>query len=287
MDDQPSSKNIENQQQAEYWNNVSGPKWAEEDDTINYLLQPVSDGLFDRVRMHEGSNLLDIGCGGGITTALAAEKVGATGTVLGVDISESLLKVARERCKKFCNVAFLREDAQAYPFAPSKYEQIISRFGVMFFENPVKAFQNIRKALIRGGELKFACWGPLDLNEFFFLPMDIVLREIGRPRPPLPEGPGPLSLSAEPHITNILGQAGFSNVSIDTWDGSLSRVKDCAKLAKFLLKIGIGAKLLGENDVDQSTFNKIYQNLSGRLEDKKKGGYMSLKIGVHFVSAEN
>ena len=136
-----------NPQQAEYWNSVAGQKWVKYDEEMTSSLRPMTFDLLRRSAMGPGIDLLDVGCGAGSTTEQIAHSVGPTGTVLGLDISEPPLSVARNRCAALSHVHFLNADAQVYPFAPESFDLLMSRFGVMFFSDPFTAFANLLNAL--------------------------------------------------------------------------------------------------------------------------------------------
>ena len=144
-----------NAQQAEYWNTKSGPKWVQHDASMNTRLRLVTDGLLKRASPQSGDRVLDIGCGGGATTERFAQVVGPKGKVLGIDISEPLLALARSRCNELAQVSFENADAQVHPLPQQSFDLIISRFGVMFFGDPYAAFANLGKALTPGGLLHF------------------------------------------------------------------------------------------------------------------------------------
>src|SRR5258706_5573605 len=118
-----------------------------------------------------GEYILDIGCGTGQTSVELGEKVGSEGEVLGIDPAPAVLKVAMEKAKRCTQVRFVQADAQVFPFDPGVYDAAFSRFGVMFFTDPVAAFINIRRALKVGGRVAFVCWRSLEENELDTIPL--------------------------------------------------------------------------------------------------------------------
>jgi ubiquinone/menaquinone biosynthesis C-methylase UbiE len=115
--------------------------------------------LLERAAIRPGERVIDVGCGSGATTLAAAPLVGAQGSVLGVDVSEPMLAVARRRAAGLGNVRFVAADAQTHAFEPGAQDLVLSRFGVMFFDDPPRAFASLRRALRPGGRLCFVCWG--------------------------------------------------------------------------------------------------------------------------------
>ena len=141
---------------------------------MNERLQTISDILFEGLDSNGCSNGLDIGCGAGSTTRRLHETLGKEGQVTGLDISAKLLGVARSHSESN-GLHFLQADAQSYAFNREVFDVAISRFGVMFFENPVKAFQNIKAAIQPGREMRFVCWAPIAANDFFISPLKTVV----------------------------------------------------------------------------------------------------------------
>ena len=129
-------------------------------------MEKVNDLLLARSAVAPGEKVLEVGCGTGAATVPLAEAVGGTGEVVGIDISEPMLAAARERISQsgLRNITLLRADAQVHAFEPNRFDLIASRFGVMFFADPVAAFRNLLGAMRPGGRLCFACWASLEEN---------------------------------------------------------------------------------------------------------------------------
>src|SRR5262249_54278133 len=157
-----------------------------------------------------------IGCGTGAATILFAEAADERGRVVGVDISEPMLASARQRISEsgLRNIELLQADAQVHHFEPGRFDLIASRFGVMFFADPVAAFRTVFPAAGGGGRLCLACWGPLEDNKHWLLPYEVVLRHLGPPAPKPPHMPGPLAFSDPGYVRSILETAGFAEVEI-------------------------------------------------------------------------
>ena len=138
-----------NAQQAESWNTKAGPKWVRLDDPMNARLRPLADELLSRVSLEGGESVLDVGCGGGATTAMIASAIGGQGQVLVIDISEPLLEHARRGCSGFTNVSFENADAQVHKLPVSGFDVLVSRLGGMFFGDPYAAFERSPSTLSR------------------------------------------------------------------------------------------------------------------------------------------
>ena len=196
--------------------------------------------------MRSGERAIDVGCGTGATTLAIAERVGAPGAVLAIDISEPMLAVAHRRSAErgHAQVQFLRADAQTHPFAPAAHDLLISRFGVMFFADPVAAFANLRSALRPGGRLAFVCWAALEDNPWFALPLAVGERRLGPPDPQPPRAPGPLAFSEPGYVEEILSAAGFADVAIDTAPTHLQGAASAAAEADFACLVGPLTRLI-------------------------------------------
>src|SRR5687768_9007215 len=140
-----------NRDQAAPWNDASGQVWVEMQGVLDQMLAPFEVMLVERGFPGAGGHVLDIGCGAGATTLAMARRLGPAGRCLGVDISAPLVTAARARtvAEGLTSAAFVQADAQTHAFEPDSFDAMISRFGVMFFDDPVAAFANIRRAARR------------------------------------------------------------------------------------------------------------------------------------------
>jgi SAM-dependent methyltransferase len=203
-----------NAEQAAYWT-ARSEQWVTHQAALDARLAPVGEQLLTRAAPRPGERVVDVGCGTGATTLAVAEKVGTRGSVLAVDISEPMLAIARRRSTErgHGHVRFLHGDAQSHDFEPKAYDLVLSRFGVMFFSDPVAAFANLMSALRPGGRLAFVCWAPLEDNPWFKEPLAAGIRWLGPPEPQPPRAPGPLALAETGYIEEILRDAGSSNAA--------------------------------------------------------------------------
>ena len=189
------SLKIVNDDQHEFWNKGIGQKWVKEDNSMNERFTILTKEFFKRAKIEKGDKVLDIGCGGGITSFETSKILGNDGYVLGADISKILLDLAKKNYSNIKNLEFKYCDVQNYEFEKNSFSKVISRFGVMFFENPIKAFQNINNAIQDGGSLHFVCWTNVMENEFFTAAANIIIRHLDRGFPELTRAPGPFAFS--------------------------------------------------------------------------------------------
>jgi SAM-dependent methyltransferase len=204
-----------NADQAASWNGAVGRRWVERQDFMDRMVAPVSEMLFAATQLRPGQSVLDIGCGSGATTLRIANAVSPGGEVVGLDISAPLLARARERVPLGAPVRFIEGDAMVYPFSANTADLLFSRFGVMFFADPVLAFANMRKGLKRGGRVSFVCWQALGVNPWVTIPLDAI-RPLLPPAPPAnPDAPGPYSLADDKKVERILIAAGYIEVRVE------------------------------------------------------------------------
>ena len=150
-----------------YWNEKSVLPWIKYNTAMNYKFEYISEILFDNISFNENQSILDIGCGTGQTSYTAKKKVGVNGTITAVDISKPLLNVFRKKYKNMKNLTCLRKDIQKTRFKKNIFDHAISRFGVMFFEYPLRAFIHTNQALKKNGSFTFVCWRNFRCNQFF------------------------------------------------------------------------------------------------------------------------
>jgi SAM-dependent methyltransferase len=212
----------DNAAMAELWNGPSGQNWIRFDEHHDRGLRPWGEAVLATVAAAAGERVLDVGCGTGWMTRTAARATG-DGHALGVDISEMLVARAAAKADEegIPNVAFTVADAQVHPFEADSLDVAISRFGIMFFADPVAAFANIGRALAPGGRLAFACWQELAHNHWIRVPFGAMTAVVGTPEPPPPDAPGPWSLADPDRVRSVLGAAGFTGVGLETVDAPM------------------------------------------------------------------
>ncbi|MFF4597780.1 class I SAM-dependent methyltransferase [Amycolatopsis sp. NPDC001319] len=211
---------IVNTEQAQAWNGYEGGHWAEHADRYDAVNSGFNEFLLAAVG--PGDDVVDLGCGTGQLTRLAAARSGS-GRVLGLDLSGPMLATARDRSAP--NVVFEQADVQVYPFEEGSFDVALSRFGVMFYADPVAAFARVRRALRPGGRLAFVC-----LTE----PAGTDLGAVFGALAPLPSGVGPASLADPAHTRSVLTDAGFRDVTCTRVEADQVWGRDVADAAEFI-----------------------------------------------------
>ena len=238
-----------NAEQIRYWNETIAPRWIEQEAMLDAQIAPLGLAVIERAKVARGERVLDVGCGCGQTTLQLAERVGATGCVLGVDVSAPMLGRARERAKGLANVRFENADAQTWRSA-ERFDLAFSRFGVMFFADPEAAFANLRGALRREGRLAFVCWQAIERNPWLLVPMRALAGIVEFPAPPAPGAPGPFAFADPDRVRAILSRAGFAGIELAPLAGDLAigAGGDLDRAVGFAMQMGPASALLREAD---------------------------------------
>jgi SAM-dependent methyltransferase len=207
---------IANQDQAEHWNSQESDHWVTHQARYDRMLAPFFVTVLDAVGLRHGERVLDVGCGCGATTCAAARIV-EPAQVLGVDLSESMLTRGHANATEagLTNAAFKRADAQVHSFEPATFDAVISRFGTMFFDEPVTAFENLRRATRPGGRIAFVCWQDLAANEWLLVPGAAIAEHVPLPDLGAPGAPGMFALADPQRIGGILAGAGWHDITVE------------------------------------------------------------------------
>ena len=205
-------------EQQKLWNSSAGNAWVDMQETLDQLFRPFEELLSESL----SGTVLDVGCGTGSTTLAAARRVGPSNRCMGIDISEPMLEVARARSEREGSQAsFIVADAQSYAFEPGAFDRVISRFGVMFFEDSVQAFRNLHRAAKSGGSLHFIAWRSPAENPF----MTTAARAAAPLVPQLAamanrpaDAPGQFAFSDADRVRTLLGQSGWKELQLQPLD---------------------------------------------------------------------
>ena len=235
----------QNSAQIDYWNAGAGQTWAQFQEQLDRQLEPLGLEAMRALIPSKGEHIIDIGCGCGQTSLELAARVGREGLVMGVDISKPMLEVALHRPLPASNlrVDFRYLDAQADDLGQGVFDAAFSRFGVMFFSDPVAAFANIRTSLKPSGRLGFVCWRPLQENLWMRAPLEAALPFLPPVPPSDPTAPGPFAFADASRLRSILVDAGFGSVAIEPFDTCVGGA-DVEQTLKLTFRVGpLGAML--------------------------------------------
>ncbi|MFC1432109.1 class I SAM-dependent methyltransferase [Streptacidiphilus sp. N1-3] len=266
---------IVNTEQAQAWNGYEGIQWARSQSRWDAVNEGFNAPLLGAAAIGADATVLDVGCGAGRTTRLAARQA-VHGRALGLDLSLPMLERARATTRQegIRNVAFEHGDAQVHPLAPGAFDTVISRFGVMFFADPVAAFGNLARALRPGGRMAFICGADAERNQW------IEVLAVLRPFLPAndfgaPGSAGMFSLADPGRIHDVLSAAGLAAVSVERVEADGTWGQDADDAAAFMLDTGPGHHLAATLEPDAR--NRARLALTEALRDhevrQQEGGH--------------
>ena len=240
-----------NDEMVALWNGETSSAWVTNPERYDAMLRPFTALVLEAASLRQGERVLDVGCGVGALALDAAAQVGAGGVVLGVDVSAPMLALAGERARQAgAPVRFLEADAQVSGFEES-FDVVVSRFGVMFFADPVAAFANLLAATAPGGRLAFVCWQAAPSNEWVLTALMAMAPHVGPPQLPPPGSPGPFAF-ADPDATRaILERAGWAAVHLEPRTTSMQVGGGVDEAVAFFREDTFGRMLLGSAPPEQ------------------------------------
>jgi SAM-dependent methyltransferase len=271
-----------NDEQAMLWNGDAGRAWVE--------AQPVLDGMFarfevmlaDAVAESGATRVLDMGCGTGATTLAIARRIGADAECLGLDISEPMIELAITRAREEGSPArFLATDAQTHDFGSPGFEMIVSRFGVMFFDNPATAFANLRSAARDGGRLRLIVWRSRAENPFMTTGERAAAPLLPALPPPHPDAPGQFALADKDRVQRILEASGWGAIELQPIDVECTLPERA--MVPYLTRLGPMGRVLGT--VDEATQAGIVETVRAAFEPFVHGNEVRFTAACWMVSA--
>jgi ubiquinone/menaquinone biosynthesis C-methylase UbiE len=271
-------------EQTMQWGGRRGHAWVEAQELLDRLFRPFEETLVEAVRAVAGRHVLDIGCGTGSTTVAIARQLGPQGRVVGLDISEPMIAAARTRAERErVPATFVHADAQTYAFEPASYDTIVSRFGVMFFDDSVRAFANVRRAAKDGAALRAIVWRSAEDNPF----MTAAERAAAPLLPNLPvrrsDEPGQFAFGDQRHVRGILERSGWSEIDIRPLDVECTMAEK--DLVAYLTRLGpVGVAL---QEAAGPTRTLVIDAARAAFEPYVHGAEVRLTAACWMVGARN
>lgn len=274
-----------NDEQRTRWDGADGEYWASHQERMDLVLQPVLKPLIEFAAPLPGSTVVDVGSGCGATTLELARAVGPSGRVVALDLSGPMIAVAQERLRAFPHTTFLHGDAAELPLKGVAGELMISRFGIMFFGDPVAAFSNLRTGLAAGGRLRLACWRPIHENPWLQIPLHAVYEHAPRLPKPVPEEPGPFSFGDPARVTRILTSAGFTAPTFTPLDIQMDLGGSLEEAAAQATEMGPAKRAL--TDLPEEVRAKAVDSVRRAIEPHVSANGVRLAGAVWLVAAQS
>ena len=266
-----------------YWNDEAGPSWVKAQRLLDLMCAPITAQLLDRLASRSGDRVLDVGCGSG-TIALSVASSNGPSRVLGVDISKPLVDHARSRVQGQTNLEVLLADAEVHDFEPRSFDAVVSRFGVMFFADSVRAFRNLHRSLAPGGRCVFACWQGREGNRWMTESLELLSDLVEIPEStPIGDFPGPFRFAQREPTRAMLEQAGYRGVEIEAFEPMLSIEAPIDELVAFFCQVGPVRGVLAEAPPDLRS--QVVARLRGNLERQHDGRGIRFSAKTWIVSA--
>ncbi|HEY2981668.1 MAG TPA: class I SAM-dependent methyltransferase [Anaerolineales bacterium] len=269
-------------EQTKLWNGRAGRAWVEAQEVLDQMFKPFEDLLLEVVSAGSAGQVLDIGCGTGSTTLAVARRLGAKGRCIGIDISEPMIAAARARAERESTPAsFIRADAQTHAFEPASFDTIISRFGVMFFDDSVQAFANLRRAARDDAEFRFVAWRSAAENPF----MTTAERAAAPFLPNLParrpDAPGQFAFADRLRVYRILEESDWAEIDIRPIDVACALPEK--ELVRYLTRLGPVGLVL--QDADERTRTRIIETVRAAFDPYVHGSEVRFTAACWMVDA--
>jgi ubiquinone/menaquinone biosynthesis C-methylase UbiE len=267
-------------EQAAHWNGPAGQAWVDAQETLDRMFKPFEDRLVEAVTA--GTSVLDVGCGTGSTTLAVARRVGAEGSCIGVDISEPMLALARARAERERVPArFICANAQEHAFPAGSFDTIVSRFGVMFFENAVRAFANLRRATRGRGRLRVVAWrSPAD-NPFMTTAERAAEPLLPNLTPRQPGAPGQFAFANRERVYSILEESGWTDIDIQPLDVECTLPEE--ELVRYFTRMGPVGRLL--DDADDRTRTQVIEVVRPAFDPYVHGSEVRFTAACWMIAA--
>lgn len=269
-------------EQTRLWSGLAGRAWVDAQELLDQMFKPFEDLLIETVSAGYGGRVLDVGCGTGSTTLAVAQLLGAKSRCIGIDISDPMITAARVRAEQECTPAsFICANAQTHAFEPASFDRIISRFGVMFFEDPVRAFANLRRAARGDAGLRFIAWRSAAENPF----MTTAERAAAPLLPNLParrpDAPGQFAFADQHRVYTILEESGWAEIDIRPIDVACTLPEK--ELIRYLTRLGPVGLILQE--ADDRTRTQVIETVRAAFEPYVHGAEVRFTAACWMVGA--
>ncbi|SHN43345.1 class I SAM-dependent methyltransferase [Cryptosporangium aurantiacum] len=264
-------------EQATQWNGTKGSAWVSLRPVLDDMYRPLEELLVDVVRDRAGATVLDVGCGAGSTTVALARHAGRC---VGVDVAEPMIAAARTR-PDAAAAEFLRADAQDHPFPPRTFDTVVSRFGVMFFADPVRAFTNLRRAATDDAVLRLIVWRPAEENPFMTTAEEAAAPLLPNLPVRRPGEPGQFAFGDPSYVRDVLARSGWADVALRPIDVPCAFPEN--RLVDYFT--GLGAVGLALPEADDRTRDAVIRTVRAAFEPFVDGAEVRFTAACWMVDA--
>lgn len=275
----------DNSDEGAFWSGPAGAKWIEHEAEQDHFLSGIAAAVVREAGLSRGQRVLDIGCGTGAVSLLAATAVGPEGHVLATDIAPPFVDRVKERAKHLVQVSADVGDAQTADWPEPPFDAALSRFGVMFFSDPSAAFANIARALRPGGKMVFAAWAALKDNPYWREPRRLVNELIAPQKPGVPNAPGPMGLADADWTVDRLRAAGLDEVGVETREIPLLHEGGAAGAADLSLRIGPAVRPLAEVEASDDQIAAFKAEVTRAFQPYEINGLARIPATIHLYTA--
>jgi SAM-dependent methyltransferase len=269
--------------QAALWNGRAGRAWVDGQAMLDRMFRPFESMLADAAAARPAQAVLDVGCGTGATTHAIARRLGLPAQCVGVDISEPMIAAARRRAGPGARTDFLCGDAQTQAFAPASFDLLVSRFGVMFVDDPAAAFANLRRAARPGAELRLIAWRSADQNPFMTTAERAAAPLLPALPPRQPDAPGQFAFADRERVGAILRQGGWGDIAIDPMDVGCSLPE--AELVRYFSSLGPLGLVL--EDADDATRTRLVETVRKAFDPFVQGDEVRYDAACWWITARS
>jgi SAM-dependent methyltransferase len=227
------------------WPREATELYLHDGDRIEALNGPFGAVMLDEAGLRPGEHVLDVGCGCGTTTIDAARNLNPGGSALGIDITGSLLDVARQRAAAagVDIVEFVKGDAEKHPFPEASFDVVISRFGIMFFADPEAAFANLARATRPGGRLAVVCPADPLQSEWIAIAFGAAAQHVGLPDLGPPGAPGTFAFADGERLERTIRASGYDDVTLEAVTRPVRLGDDADDVTTFITSLPEATKL--------------------------------------------